>query len=116
LFAAPDPTLVKRLSTKALRGPRLLDIKNLKRMYLEIRDNYGQGVAFTGTITSRGGPNPGGAQECGFQLAAGQEFSIEPWPLSGGGIEAMIDLETVSPDATIERLHLSAEERTLFGA
>ena len=118
LFHAPDPTLVKRLSTKALRGSgtaRLIE-KNFKRLYMEIHDNFGGGVSITGTVSAVTGGMPGGVQDVGFDLTQGVSYSMEPWPLSGGGIAAAIDLQSISPDFTLERLHLAAEERTLYGA
>lgn len=116
LFAQPDPTLIKRLSTKALRGTALLVIKNFKRLFLEIVDNSGTGVSFTGTATTRGGGIPTGVEDIAFELTQGVHDSIEPQPTHGGGISTAIDIQSISPDFTIERLHLAAEERTLFGA
>jgi hypothetical protein len=120
LFAAPSPTLVKRLSTKQLRvtSSKLsaLTIKNLKRLYAEIADNDGRGVSITGTVTSGGGGIPGGVESVDFELTRGVPFGIKPSPLHGAGIWSAIDLSTNSPDFTLERLHLAAEERTLFGA
>lgn len=118
LFAQPDLALVKRLSTKALRGAAAaqLGVKNSKRLFLEVDDNDGRGVSITGTVTSGGGGVPGGVQAVDFQLASGAIHDIIPHPIEGAGIWAAIDLQTNSPDATIERLHLAAEERTLFGA
>jgi hypothetical protein len=37
-------------------------------------------------------------------------------PVEGAGIWAAIDLESLSPDFVIERLHGAADQRTLFGA
>jgi hypothetical protein len=37
-------------------------------------------------------------------------------PLSGAGIWAAVDLLSYSADWTLERLHLAAEERVLYGA
>jgi hypothetical protein len=118
LFAQPDPKLVKRLSTKQLRGAGAsqLAIKNSKRLYVELDDNSGQGVQVTGYVRSHGGGVPGGVEAVDFQLAPGAVHDIIPHPIQGAGIWAAIDLQTNSPDATIERIHLSAEERTLFGA
>ena len=118
LFAQPDPTLVKRLSTKSLRGKdsSQLMIKNSKRLYLEVDDNDGRGVQVTGQVTSGGGGVPGGVQAVDFQLAPGAIHDIIPHPIEGAGIWAQVDLQSNSPDFTVERLHLSAEERTLFGA
>ena len=120
LFAAPSPTLVKRVSTKQLRVTSgklsALTIKNLKRLYCEVADNDGRGVSIRGTVTSGGGGIPGGVESVDYQLAAGAQFGILPSPLHGAGIWSAIDLQTNSPDCTIERLHLAAEERTLFGA
>lgn len=119
LFAQPDPALKKRLSTKALRGndaATMLTIKNTKRIYMEIHDNSGEGVSFTGTVTSGGGGVPGGAEDIGFDLTEGMHFDIIPCPIQGNGIWHAIDLESTSPDFTLERLHIGADERTLFGA
>jgi hypothetical protein len=120
LFAAPSPTLVKRLSTKQLRVTSgknsALTIKNVKRLYTEVADNSGQGVSITGTVTSGGGGIPGGVESVDFELTRGVQFGILPSPLHGAGIWSAIDLSTNSPDFTLERLHLAAEERTLYGA
>ena len=121
LFAQPDPQLRKRLSTKALRGnvsqdgKPLLTIKNFKRLYMEVHDNSGQGVEFTGTLTCGGGV-PGGSEDIGFNLPEGKRFDVLPQAVQGQGIWGEIDLNSLSPDFTLERLHVSAEERTLFGA
>jgi hypothetical protein len=120
LFAQPSPTLLKRLSTKKLRGAAsklsALTIKNLKRAYAEIDDNDGRGVSITGTVTSGDGGIPGGVENVDFELTRGTEFKIIPSPLHGSGIWSTIDIQSNSPDFTLERLHLAAEERTLFGA
>jgi hypothetical protein len=125
LFAQPDNTLPKRLSTKALRGqgPGLLSIKNFKRIYMELHDNSDEtftqipvGVSITGTVTTSGGGVPNGSQDVRFELTGGKRYTIDAQGLACAGIAAAIDLTSLSPDFTIERLHLSAEERTLFGA
>jgi hypothetical protein len=121
LFAQPSPTLVKRLSTKQLRitGDQkrsALTIKNLKRLFCEVADNSGLGGSITGTVTSGGGGIPGGVESVDFELTRGVPFAILPSPLHGSGIWSAIDLSTNAPDITIERLHLAAEERVLFGA
>jgi hypothetical protein len=118
LFAQPDPTLIKRYASKAFRGAgmSMLTLKNWKRLYMELHDNSGQGVSFTGTMTCGGGGVPGGVEDIGFQLAEGEKFDIIPQPIQGQGIWGAIDLTSLSPDFTIERLHCAAEERTLFGA
>jgi hypothetical protein len=36
--------------------------------------------------------------------------------VDGHGIWGALDLQCHSPDFTIERVHIAAEERTLFGA
>ena len=117
LFAQPDPALPKRLSTKFLRGSGInqLMIKNWKRLYLECHDNFGGGVGITGQLHTRGGV-PGGTQEVAFQLTQGQPFGFEPCRTEGAGIAGAVDLQSLSPDFTIERLHIGAENRTLFGA
>jgi hypothetical protein len=118
LFAQPDPALAKRLSTKALRGTGIqqITIKNFKRIFLEVDDNDGRGVAVQGTVTTGDGGVPGGVQAVDFQLLPGARHAIIPYPLEGAGIWAAVDLQTNAPDATFERLHLAAEQRTLYGA
>jgi hypothetical protein len=120
LFAQPSPTLIKRLSTKQLRVTSgklsALTIKNVKRLYAEVADNSGLGVSLRGTVTSGGGGIPGGVESVDFELPAGAQFDIKPSPLHGAGIWSAIDLQTNSPDFNLERLHLAAEERTLYGA
>jgi hypothetical protein len=120
LFDAPSTTLVKRLSTKQLRGEAsklsALTIKNLKRAYAEIADKDGRGVTITGTVTSGDGGIPGGVENVDFELTPGANFKIVPSPLHGAGIWSTIDIQSNSPDFTLERLHLASEERTLFGA
>lgn len=120
LFAAPDPALVKRLSTKLYRGQdkSALTIKNYKRVFAELKDESGQGISITGQVTTRGGGVPTGTQDVGFEIAPGAPmgYGIEPAPISGAGLGAQLDLQSKSPDFTIERLHIAAEERTLWGA
>ena len=120
LFAQPSTTLLKRLSTKKLRGAAsklsALTIKNLKRAYAEISDNDGRGVSITGSVTSGDGGIPGGVENVDFELAPGAAFKIVPSPLHGAGIWSEIDLQSTSPDFTIQRVHLATEERVLFGA
>jgi len=126
LFARPDNKLLKRLSTKAMRGneKQQLMIKNFKRIYCELYDNSDTGVTLTGRVLSGGGGVPGGSQAVAFDLVQGAQpgFDSEKTadllasPLSGAGIWAAADLESYSPDFTIERLHITSEERTLYGA
>lgn len=120
LFDHPDPGLLKRLTTKTFRGAgsKMLTIKNFKRLFLEFTDRSGGGVSFVGTVTTGGGGVPGGVQAIGFELSGGGggRDTIEPQPLEGAGIWVGIDLQSVSPDFAIERLHVAAEDRTLFGA
>lgn len=128
LFAKPDPTLQKRLSTKAFRGTgsQQLAIKNWKRLYAELYDNSGLGLSLTGTFISGAGEVPGGSQDIAFDMPPGRvpddsnaglkRADILPQAIAGMGIFGAIDLMSFSPDFTIERLHLAAEERTLYGA
>ena len=120
LFAQPSTTLLKRLATKRLRGQgsklSALTIKNLKRAYVEVDDNDGRGVSITGTAHSADGGIPGGLESLDFELTRGTSFKIIPSPLHGSGIWTAIDIQSKSPDFTLERLHLASEERTLFGA
>ncbi|HEX3525257.1 MAG TPA: hypothetical protein VHT52_24600 [Stellaceae bacterium] len=120
LFAQPDPALKKILMTKHLRGTGRVQItiKNFKRLYAEIYDETvpSLGVSITGSVVSGGGGVPGGREDVGFQLTEGLEYDIIPAPLQGAGIWGGIDLQSFSPDFTLERIHLAVEERTLFGA
>lgn len=118
LFDHPDPTLPKRLLTKSWRGHDIsrLTIKNFKRLFAHLHDNSGLGCSLTGTITTRGGGVPAGVQDIGFELTAGEIEEIIPQAISGAGISASLELNSVSPDFTIEALHLASEQRTLFGA
>ena len=108
LFAAPSTTLVKSLQTKLLRGQSskqaALTIKNWKRIYAEIADNDGRGASITGIVRSGGGGIPGGTESVDFELAAGGVFGIIPSPLHGAGIWATAELQSNSPDFTLERL------------
>ena len=118
LFAQPDPALNKRLVTKRLRGEGIaqLQMKNFKRIYAEIDDNDGRGVSLAGNLTTGDGGIPGGTQSLDFELTGGVPHKIIPQPVDGHGIWGALDLQSKSPDFTIERLHIAAEERTLFGA
>lgn len=120
LFDHPDPSLEKRLFTKSLKGPiqqdTHLSIKNFKRVFLEFHDNIGGGVGITGHMITRAGGVPTGTQDIGFQLGPGVMYGFEPMATSGMGIECALDLKSLSPDFTIERIHISSEDRTLFGA
>ena len=73
LFDHPDPTLLKRLATKYLRGTGIsqLTVKNFKRLFLEFYDNFGGGVGITGTSTTGAGSGPHGVQDIGFQMVPG---------------------------------------------
>jgi hypothetical protein len=137
LFDHPDPSLPKRLSTKALRGHDIAElvIKDFKRLYLEVHDMSGEGwqrkagdsqsivsvprppvgVSFTGNQKSGGGTQ-GGVQDVGFDLVGGKIYDIIPFATNGGGIWTQIDLDTLSPDFVIERLHIAGEQRTFWGA
>jgi hypothetical protein len=118
LFAQPDPTLVKRFASKYLRGNELaqLTVKNWKRLFLEFYDNDGRGVAFTGNFSTGAGGVPAGVQDIGFQMPAGQRYAMEPCSIQGMGIAGAVDLQSLSPDFTIERLSIMVEEKTLWGA
>jgi hypothetical protein len=52
----------------------------------------------------------------GGMAAAVNRYGILPRATQGMGIAAYLDLESHSPDFSIERIHLTAEQRTLFGA
>jgi len=119
LFAKPDNTLPKRLSTKFLKGDRAsqhMTIKNWKRVMVEIWDYDGGGVHITGSLNCMGGGIPNGTQDMAFSRPPGANYGIEAWSVSGMGLGAEMDLYSVSPDFTIERIYIYAEERTLWGA
>jgi hypothetical protein len=129
LFAQPDPNLLKILSTKFIRGQGLkqLTIKNWKRLFMEIADNDGRGVNFIGGFSTRGGGIPNGTQEVSFNISAGpvlgtgvsgtpRPTATEPYPIQAAGIAGAIDIQSISPDFTLERLHVTVEDRTLWGA
>jgi hypothetical protein len=118
LFARPDPALKKKLATKYLRGSgqKQLTVKNWKRVYLEFADESGGGVSLTGTLTTKGGGVPGGVKDIAFAAPPGSEEVFEGQPAEGAGIVGAVDLESTSPDFTIERLHIGHEDRTLWGA
>jgi hypothetical protein len=130
LFAQPDPTLPKRLSTKSFHGPayQFLTIKTWRRLFMEFYDKFGRGVSFTGKIRTGGGGIPGGSKDIAFETRPTSpegtippdntelHFAFEPQPIESAGIWGYVDLETTSPDFVIERLHIFAEERTLWGA
>jgi hypothetical protein len=119
LFAQPDPQLLKRLSTKAYKGQYILTVKDWKRLYVEMSDKMNppgpEGVSFTGTFTTLGGGIPNGAQDVGFDIPPGGKDTV-PAPLEGKGIAGWLDLQSISPDFTIERVSLTYEDRMLFGA
>jgi hypothetical protein len=145
LFWLPDPTLKKYLATKSLRGKGIeqLTIKDWKRVYLEVQDETGRGiplltppvpeqvphgVSFTGTLTASGG-SEGGVCPVSFELPSSMQAAprgtlpvalsktaIIPCRTVGKGIAAALDLQSYSPDFTIERIHLAAEQLTFFGA
>jgi hypothetical protein len=118
LFAQPDAALSKRYVTKRLRGEGIsqLQIKNFKRIYAEVDDNDGRGVSILGELQTGDGGIPGGVQSLDFELVSGADHKIIPQPVDGHGIWGAVDLSSKSPDFTIERVHIAAEERTLYGA
>jgi hypothetical protein len=140
LFWLPDPTLLKRLSTKALRGKEQLTIKDWIRVYCELHDNTGlgiplkvppvpesvpHGVSINGSLVSLGG-NAGGVQEVWWELSPSEptggmaapvnRYGILPCATQGKGIASFLDLQSYSPDFSIERIHLTCRPTTLFGA
>ena len=56
-----------------------------------------------------------GDKDIAFELSPGQGYAFEPQPTEGQGIAHAIDLQSISPDFTIERLHGLSESRTLWG-
>jgi hypothetical protein len=118
LFSRPDPALPKRLSTKAYRGtgPSSLNIKLFSRVFCELHDHDGGGVHLTGRLTTSQGGLPNGSEDMGFSLNEGEIYGIKPWPTSGAGINGAIDLESISPDFTLERVQVVTDDRTRYGA
>jgi hypothetical protein len=118
LFARPDPTLPKRLSTKSFRGKGEsgMSIKQWKRIFVEVSDVMGRGVELNGTLRTRGGGVPNGEEDVSFRLHSGRKHDILPWPTASAGMEAELDLITYSPDFSILRIDGMLEERTLYGA
>lgn len=118
LFAQPDPSLQKRLTTKLYSGTDLaVVIKSWKRLYLEYMDMYrgAQGVFWTGTLQTHGGGIQNGTEDISFSLEP-SGYDIVPCPVAGQGINAGVDLISYSPDFTVARLSLTFDPRTLFGA
>jgi len=145
LFDTPDPTLIKRLSTKSLRGQGMdqITVKDWKRIYMEVKDETGiglpliqppfpetvaHGVSITGTMTCFGGTQ-GGTLPVSFELPSSAQSATTgtlPVQLSktailmqgtaGKGIAGQLDLQSLSPDFTIERIHLAADLRFVYGA
>lgn len=119
LFDHPDNSLVKKLSTKALKtkGPLgELTINNWRRVHMELHDMSGQGVSFTGKLTNVGCSTPGGTQDIAFQMPPGQPSAFLAQATQGQGILGSVDLQSISPDFSIERIHFTVEPRTLEGA
>ena len=123
LFAQPDPTLPKLLSTKAYTAATVLTqsswltLKSWKRLYLEWMDNSQGpvGPSITGIQSTADGGIVNGREEVAFSLAP-TTFGITPQPTVGAGISSWVDLKSVSPDFTISRLSITFDERTLYGA
>lgn len=119
LFAKPDPALPKRYSSKSYRETRSVSgmtIKQVRRLYVELQDLYGDGVAITGQLRTRGGGIPNGAEDIAFEIPAGKKHDILAWPTAGQGMEAELDLISYSPGFSLVRIDAMVEERTLFGA
>jgi hypothetical protein len=118
LFAQPDPALIKRIQSKAYIGAQgELTIKDWKRVYIEMADNRGgpEGVFLTGSMATRGGGIPNGMEDVSYSLDPKGADTV-PSPTFGKGIAAMLDLRSLSPDFTINRISFTFDERTLYGA
>lgn len=118
LFSQPSVTLQKRISTKTLRGRNLMAIKNWRYVFGELQDNSGQGARITGSMTTGGGEVPGGALAVTIEVPQNAFDIVQGLGAgsTGAGLWAELDLTSVSPDFTLERLSLAYDERTLFGA
>ena len=117
LFAQPDPTLTKRILTKAYKGPHLLNIKDWKAVYCELHDNMNgpEGVSVLGRYHTQGGGIPNGSESLSFELPPGTWDTV-PAPTIGKGLAASLDLASLSPDFVVERISFDYDERTKFGA
>ena len=74
-----------------------------------------EGSFITGTLTTAGGGVPNGSEQVSFEVKPNED-DMRPHPTQGQGITAWLDLHSTSPDFTIERVMLSYESRSLFGA
>jgi hypothetical protein len=117
LFAQPDQLLQKRIATKQYMGANYLLIKNWKRVYVQMQDNSGApgGVSLVGMVSTAGGGIPNGTETVAFDLPPGQ-FDVVPHPIFGAGLALWADLNSYSEDFTVERIAMTLDERTLFGA
>jgi hypothetical protein len=117
LFQQPDESLEKRLATKMYEGQQFLIIKHWKRIYTQLKDNQNgpNGVSLTGMLTTQGGSIPNGSEAVAFDLLPGR-FDVVPQPTFGAGLTAHLDLTSLSPDFTVERISFTYDERTLYGA
>lgn len=119
LFAAASSSLQKIMLTKRLRGKNPLAIKQWKRLFIELQDNSDSGVSFNGNWATGGGGIPGGVVN--FSITAvpsgnAGKLQIVPLVTGGAGIWTSLDIASTSPDFTIERVHFTEEERSLYGA
>jgi hypothetical protein len=85
-------------------------------VFCELHDHDGGGVSLTGTLTTSQGGLPNGSEDMGFMLNEGEIYGIKPWPTSGAGINGAIDLYSISPDFTLERVQVVTDDRTRYGA
>jgi hypothetical protein len=117
LFAQPDPTLEKRLSTKAYAGRSPLEIKEWKRAFVQMQDIAGQpeGSFITGSLSTAGGGIPNGSEQLSFEVQPNIN-DVRPHPTRGQGLFGWLDLTGNSPDYIIERILIAYDARTLFGA
>ena len=117
LHTQPDPALEKVIATKSFIGKSLLAIKNWKRAFVHMRDLAGQpeGSFLTGELTTYGGGIPNGSEQVSFECQPNVD-DMRPYPTTGQGMFASLDLRGNSPDYVLLRILLSFEDRTLFGA
>jgi hypothetical protein len=119
LFARPDPTLLKSIRTKAYAGPNQLTVKDWKRVYMKLRDKLEppgpEGVYMHGMLSAGEGGVAGGAHDISFEIPPGS-FDTIGHGASGKGLVAWVDVESTSPDFVVERIVLTYDETTLFGA
>lgn len=137
LFAAPSPTLTKRITTKLYGGKVPIVEKNISRLYLQAQDITGTGLSFSGTFSTERGSqnitvspppsylnwtNASGAaiawtNSSGATLAwTLPALSFVGIPLASWGMNFAADLQSTSEDFSLQQMVFGYHDRTLYGA